>query len=434
MNKKEELDKIIDTIKNKKSLFEYAKVSFVLLNSGGKFSILRFLRIYFIKKGYKEDEIEWNYKEALLKSVNISVDKAILLIHNLFENQKFELDDFIIPVDSDINISNPIKLESNKSYSTIYTEWPTIYISFNRRNIEQDPINLCDKNLPFFFDLSSAISQFFDFNLLNFMFTIENKIEIIIPDYRVKFKEIRFNENRISIKIQKEFVREDSLVLKGYYTGKMKNHIIKDTRFVNGEATIAIDDEPSDLNLAIISDSDEILDFRRINLRYLINDPTVSIGEDTIEGIINNGENERIEFKLPWDEKKGPEEFLESVIAFANYKGGIILFGVGRNGNIAGIENPDDKKEKIDDIIANNCSPRISDYKTEIKTIKGKKIILIQINEGNDKPYLLTSMKNKRGGIFIRAGSTDRLIEREELDNLYNEKNKLNINQRSGIY
>lgn len=426
MDKKTEIDKLINSIKNKENFFECARVSFVLLKSINKPLILRFLRIYLVKKGDKSNDVTWDYKEALFKSVNISIAKVITLIENLFENNKFELDDFTTTIDSSLNTPLSIQLESNKAYGTIYTQWPTIYAStnFTIKDMSQDPYNLCDKNLPFFFDLPSAMSQFLDFNLSYGIFPVEYKIEIIIPDYRVKFKETQFNENTIKIKIQTEFLKEDSLILKGYYTGRIKRHIIPDSKFVDKETIIAIDDEPSDLNLAIISDNDEVLDFRRINLRYPLNDPTIILGESIIEGIIHNGESEYIEFKLPWDNEKGPDEFLESVVAFANSEGGMILLGVDKNGNISGIEYPEKLKEKVDDIIANNCSPRISDYNIEIKIIEKKNIVVVQIKEGNDKPYLLISTKNKRGGIFIRAGSTDRLIEREELDKLYNLKNK----------
>ena len=66
MDKKTEIDKLINSIKNKENFFECARVSFVLLKSINKPLILRFLRIYLVKKGDKSNDVTWDYKEACL--------------------------------------------------------------------------------------------------------------------------------------------------------------------------------------------------------------------------------------------------------------------------------------------------------------------------------------------------------------------------------
>ncbi|NOX17808.1 MAG: ATP-binding protein, partial [Chlorobi bacterium] len=57
---------------------------------------------------------------------------------------------------------------------------------------------------------------------------------------------------------------------------------------------------------------------------------------EEIRNIIINGENICAEFKISMN--KLPSNLFETVCAFLNTKGGVILLGVDDNGNILGIE------------------------------------------------------------------------------------------------
>ena len=67
---------------------------------------------------------------------------------------------------------------------------------------------------------------------------------------------------------------------------------------------------------------------------------------DEIINIIKNGENIRVEFKI--SRNKLPSNLFESICAFLNTKGGVILLGVDDSKNILGIEKEFVNKLKKD--------------------------------------------------------------------------------------
>jgi len=92
--------------------------------------------------------------------------------------------------------------------------------------------------------------------------------------------------------------------------------------------------------------------------------------------MIKQGENQHIEFKKELN-KKYKDEFIGSVVAFANGEGGAILIGVDDKSNIVGFY-PDKIEEHIINIIRSRCDPFIE---PEIKSVKidDKPIIIVRI-------------------------------------------------------
>ena len=83
--------------------------------------------------------------------------------------------------------------------------------------------------------------------------------------------------------------------------------------------------------------------------------------------------------------------FLKAVSAFANFKSGTIYFGVTDDGKVMGVEEPEEKRLKIENIINDSISP-LPKYKLTEHEIEGKTIIELAVTKGNDTPYMY---KNK---------------------------------------
>ncbi|MGC8812716.1 MAG: helix-turn-helix domain-containing protein [Candidatus Aenigmatarchaeota archaeon] len=169
----------------------------------------------------------------------------------------------------------------------------------------------------------------------------------------------------------------------------------------------------------MITKEGEIIDYKEGTYSWcsFYPSPGISIepSQEFVESIIEEGENEHVEFKK---EISNTKEFVESIVAFANKKGGIVLLGVDDNCSIVGATGKDLDKDRIYDIVRDNCEPM---PKISIKRVKarGKKIVLINVKEGEDKPYVV-----KGKGPYIRVGSSDRIMTRIELDQIYNTKGK----------
>ena len=126
-----------------------------------------------------------------------------------------------------------------------------------------------------------------------------------------------------------------------------------------------------------------------------------------IERIIKLGEGKEIEYKetKPEDNLK----YLKTVVAFSNWKGGTIVFGIeDKTLNVVGI--PKEKLFPMMDAIVNAISDSIyPQVAPEISplTVEGKDLILLRIPEGAAKPYFIKSL-GIQGGVFYRMGGTTR--------------------------
>lgn len=132
---------------------------------------------------------------------------------------------------------------------------------------------------------------------------------------------------------------------------------------------------------------------------------------------IRNGESSVLEFKreLPADGKK----YLKTIVAFANCKGGRIVFGIDdKTLEIVGVD--DSKVFKFMDAIANAvsdaCEPMIvPDIK--MQTIDGKLVIVAEVHQGQNKPYYLKT-EGINTGTYIRVGATSRPATAEKVKEL----------------
>ncbi len=99
---------------------------------------------------------------------------------------------------------------------------------------------------------------------------------------------------------------------------------------------------------------------------------------------------------------------MKTAVAFANGKGGKILFGVANDSEIAGI--PSDRvlseMDAITNAVIDSCSPRLP-VNCGIVSIEGKSIILLEILPGTHCPYYLNAEGDK-DGVYVRVGATTR--------------------------
>lgn len=96
---------------------------------------------------------------------------------------------------------------------------------------------------------------------------------------------------------------------------------------------------------------------------------------------------------LEFKEIVSTKSFLKTVSAFSNYNGGKIIFGIDDNGNIKGISNLEKACLDIENRINDNINPQ---PKYKLKIDDEKKIIILIVDEGNNKPYLYNSKAYKR--------------------------------------
>jgi len=119
-----------------------------------------------------------------------------------------------------------------------------------------------------------------------------------------------------------------------------------------------------------------------------------------LKKLISSGETEIVEFKeIP------NNSFFEAISAFANTKGGVILIGVDKNGNIKGV----DPLPKFLEDLTNRIVNKLSIYpEIEVIEVSNKRVIIIKVpNSSYPVSY--------DGRYFERVGNTTREISQPKL-------------------
>jgi ATP-dependent DNA helicase RecG len=122
-----------------------------------------------------------------------------------------------------------------------------------------------------------------------------------------------------------------------------------------------------------------------------------------IKEILKMGESETVEFKQSTGQLS---RAVETLCAFANHKGGVVLFGISDKGKIAGQPFGDSTVRAISDTIAQSILPSI--YPSVVKEeADGKPLIIVSLPEGTSKPYTANGRPYKRLGTTTRQMSSN---------------------------
>jgi len=127
---------------------------------------------------------------------------------------------------------------------------------------------------------------------------------------------------------------------------------------------------------------------------------------EDILNLILKGESEITEFKKSTSSLR---EGIESLCAFANHKGGYLIFGVEDNGEIIGQQVSDDTLKNIANAVKLNTEPKLYPQVEKIE-LKNKTCILVTVEESPLKPHLAY------GRAFLRVGTTNQRLDREQYE------------------
>lgn len=126
--------------------------------------------------------------------------------------------------------------------------------------------------------------------------------------------------------------------------------------------------------------------------------------EDTFKDLCLCGETTKVQFKEAFTSQK---EIAKEMIAFANSKGGVILFGVeDKSGKLVGLSY--DEIQVISRELGNAANEQVRPtiyIDTEVVRMDEKHFLICSIEEGKNKPY-----KNLKGEIWVKQGADKRRI------------------------
>jgi len=107
--------------------------------------------------------------------------------------------------------------------------------------------------------------------------------------------------------------------------------------------------------------------------------------------LIEEGENIQCEFKRHFTT---PERIAREMIAFANTKGGYMIFGVDDDREVVGVDSEKSESEMIKDAAENYCEPPLV-YSIDFIELYGKEVVVVSIPESDNKPHRLQDYENE---------------------------------------
>ena len=110
-----------------------------------------------------------------------------------------------------------------------------------------------------------------------------------------------------------------------------------------------------------------------------------------------------------------PKSWLKSVSAFANSRGGKLIFGVKEDNTILGLSDYQEVSENISEIIKTKMDPN-PEFDMEIKEIDGKVILILSVFDGKNTPYFVVDGGTRTA--YKRIGNQSVPANRMDLFNL----------------
>jgi ATP-dependent DNA helicase RecG len=128
--------------------------------------------------------------------------------------------------------------------------------------------------------------------------------------------------------------------------------------------------------------------------------------------IIEAGESAKLEFKSA---VSSPKVVARVVSAFLNAKGGQLIIGIGKDGQLLGVKDAKTLADRLSRQLAEFITPPAL-WHVEVLPIENKEFVVVEVAEGPDKPYV------SNGTILIRRGECDVPANRDEITRLISDR------------
>ena len=287
---------------------------------------------------------------------------------------------------------------------------------------------LLSEGLPYYPNGSEAIIDLFDLEVESF--SRPGEIHIVVPDYRARIESLKLRFSEAELKIQTPEIELNELTIKVFAKTGTKAITLPDIHPESDLTEFQIGSSADTLSVVLFSIKEnraiDWIDFTKWSLekeRIIVERPV-----EEIVSLARAGESQNLEYKYDILDPNGKNDFIESVIAFLNSNRGIILVGVDDKGEIVGSKQ---SKDSIQKLIHDSCSPPPRDIRVEKKEIEENRVLIIEVPEGDNKPYQSRRDRN----FYVRHNGNDMKMELSELigNSTGKDPSKINIRKLLAI-
>jgi len=350
----------------------------------------------------------------------------VLLIRRLLEHDRVRhvverlLVDHLIDTDTpegDVRIAEDLSVYGKtRWWHSEWTSWPAdIFTLEPPSSGPWSPLtSLIALEAPYFRSLEQLLSTFFTVRPTEWHNQFRGQAVVILPDFRARVSRLRVLTDACEIGIETGTLDLTQLVLRVCVEdrlGVVSQHTVLPVKVHNEQE---LSDQPALLAVALLDrDNGEVLHEKtyRAGLPTLEPGVIADDGLTELEQLLLTGESETIEFKRELGLETGAK-LAKTAVAFANSKGGTIVFGVDDDHRVVGCDTKG-LADAVTNILRSNCDPP-PDFACRVAESDNRRVFLIDVSASSSVVHVL-----KDRGPFIRATGTNRTPTSYELARLY---------------
>jgi ATP-dependent DNA helicase RecG len=373
-----------------------------------------------------------DYGDFIILETTIRVEELPPFLEEFSVNHRAQIDTYLIEFEESEVQPSPVFSMNWGNYfipalgagdiERLGVKWPSKAFMFGnvqQKSLPEFPfLKWVQKGLPSYLSILSAIEN--ELSIVGFTSTpyYLAKVAVILPDYRARFTKIVMHQSSVTVHLETSRITDEKLFLKYMNNYPLiEEHPNTEIPVTSSSAIIQLKNPPFSFYCYLVNEMTEVIDVVRYDEHYghfsrdwiEYDEP-----EDRIGYLASLGENQILEYKKEVGKK---DEFLESIVAFANTNDGTILLGVDDHGNVVGCANA--KKEDIEQ----SCRDRIQPFVVlDIRELKydNRPVMIISVQRGDDGPYYLKS--NGKLIPYVRRNASDVAMRYDEIEDVYRQK------------
>jgi len=305
------------------------------------------------------------------------------------------------------------------------------YEELDKTHMHPQVQELNGPGLPYFRSLEEAETYYLFGSILEHSNSVRRVLQIVIDDKRAWIDRIFVGETGLHISIRGEHAEMCEVKLSAKRPGLVA--VVSALEAMkNG---IKLETLPAELNVYLSLDN-EIVDQRFISEQASMYSPTedVSYVRDekvSIEGIIRlRGEGIHHDYKETFTHK-----IFAAVCAFANTEGGSVLIGIDDDGNIMGVDKPDETRLKIENFLEDHAVGKIDRRYVlhELRDAQGRDVLIMElhVHEAQIKPVAIRDKDKEK--YYVRRDGSNRPMKREDIVHIINQAVEKNSVRSSSL-
>lgn len=99
------------------------------------------------------------------------------------------------------------------------------------------------------------------------------------------------------------------------------------------------------------------------------------------------------------------DDIKKEIVAFANCEGGKLYIGVQDDGTVVGLDDPDGVALQISNMVRDAIKPDVTMFlRYETIEEQGKKLVVVDIQQGTERPYYIAKKGLRPEGVYVRQG------------------------------